>query len=153
MRVALVNVRGSGRRIEKIPAPALPRRDQALRKSRSAAIALELRFQPQIQPASGRIIGVEGAGSWTGADRPKSCLPRAEAAGLAERLSPPIQRRRCALPAGGVAACSLRLSINLLPRDLERPGYDQWLLGEIKAAGLQPDPHYGGDRQKAARGR
>jgi EAL domain-containing protein (putative c-di-GMP-specific phosphodiesterase class I) len=31
------------------------------------------------------------------------------------------------------------LSINLLPRDLDRQGYDRWLLGEIAASGLAPD--------------
>ena len=33
----------------------------------------------------------------------------------------------------------LRLSINLLPLDLERPGYEQWLLSEIAEAGLLPE--------------
>ena len=33
----------------------------------------------------------------------------------------------------------LRLSINLTPRDLDRPGYEQWLLAEVAAAGLAPD--------------
>ncbi|HKN41277.1 MAG TPA: EAL domain-containing protein, partial [Sphingomicrobium sp.] len=31
------------------------------------------------------------------------------------------------------------LSINLLPRDLDRPGYEQWLLSEIASAGLRPE--------------
>jgi EAL domain-containing protein (putative c-di-GMP-specific phosphodiesterase class I) len=33
---------------------------------------------------------------------------------------------------------SLRLSINLLPSDLDRPGYEQWLLAEIASAGIDP---------------
>ena len=32
----------------------------------------------------------------------------------------------------------LRLSINLLPEDISREGYDDWLLGEIAAAGMDP---------------
>ena len=31
------------------------------------------------------------------------------------------------------------ISINLTPRDLDRPGYEQWLLAEVAAAGLAPD--------------
>ena len=31
------------------------------------------------------------------------------------------------------------MSINLLPRDLDRPGYEQWLLAEVAEAGLRPD--------------
>ena len=34
---------------------------------------------------------------------------------------------------------AMRLSINLTPRDLDRPGYEQWLLAEVAAAGLAPD--------------
>jgi EAL domain-containing protein (putative c-di-GMP-specific phosphodiesterase class I) len=65
---------------------------------------------------------------------------RAEAAGLAERLSRAIQRKALRVASGwrGPLA-SLRLSINLLPRDLERPGYEQWLLAEIEQAGMQPE--------------
>ncbi len=33
----------------------------------------------------------------------------------------------------------LRLSLNLLPEDLARPGYERWLLDEIAAAGLRPE--------------
>jgi len=32
----------------------------------------------------------------------------------------------------------LRLSINLLPEDISREGFDEWLLGEITAAGIDP---------------
>jgi EAL domain-containing protein (putative c-di-GMP-specific phosphodiesterase class I) len=122
-----------------VPAPASFKRDRtledAIRRDR-----IELRFQPQIEPASGQIIGVEALARWSGADRPETLFARAEAAGLAERLSRAIQRKALRIASGwrGPLA-SLRLSINLLPRDLERPGYEQWLLGEIKAAGIEPD--------------
>jgi EAL domain-containing protein (putative c-di-GMP-specific phosphodiesterase class I) len=33
----------------------------------------------------------------------------------------------------------LKLSINLLPEDVSRDGYDQWLLDEIGAAGMDPE--------------
>ena len=122
-----------------IPAPASYRRDRALedaiRRDR-----IELRFQPQIEPASGRIVAVEALARWTAVGSPELLFARAEAVGLAERLSHAIQRK--ALRTFGHwrgPLAKLRLSINLLPLDLERPGYEQWLLGEIAAAGLQPD--------------
>jgi EAL domain-containing protein (putative c-di-GMP-specific phosphodiesterase class I) len=117
----------------------LHRRDRALedaiRRDR-----IDLHFQPQIEPASGRVVGVEALARWNGAEDPESLFARAEAAGLAERLSRAIQRKalRIASDWRGPLA-SLRLSINLLPSDLDRPGYAEWLLGEILAAGLSPE--------------
>jgi EAL domain-containing protein (putative c-di-GMP-specific phosphodiesterase class I) len=65
---------------------------------------------------------------------------RAEIAGLAERLSRAIQRKALRIASGWRGPLAgLRLSINLLPRDLERPGYEQWLLGEIRAVGMRPE--------------
>ena len=119
--------------------PALPRRDrrleQAIRRDR-----IELRFQPQIEPASGRIAGVEALARWDEVDSPEQLFARAEAVGLSERLSRSIQRKALRTFAAWRGPLSgLRLSINLLPRDLDRPGYEQWLLAEIAAAGLRPD--------------
>jgi EAL domain-containing protein (putative c-di-GMP-specific phosphodiesterase class I) len=128
--------RASDRRVL---APALPGRDrrleQAIRSDR-----IELRFQPQIEPASGRIAGVEALARWDEVDSPEQLFARADAVGLSERLSRAIQRKALRTfaawrgPLGG-----LRLSINLLPRDLDRPGYEQWLLAEIATAGLKPE--------------
>ncbi len=122
-----------------ISAPALPRRDReladAIRRDR-----IELRFQPQIEPSTGRIIGVEALARWDGAESPEQLFARAEAAGLAERLSRSIQRKALRNVSGWRGPMArLRLSINLLPRDLERPGYGRWLLSEIEGAGLQPE--------------
>lgn len=109
--------------------------EDAIRRDR-----IELRFQPQIEPASGRIVAVEALARWSGVDCPEELFARAEAVGLSERLSHAIQRKalRMAGQWRGPLA-TLRLSINLLPLDLERPGYEQWLLAEIEAAGLQPE--------------
>ncbi|HEU4957303.1 MAG TPA: EAL domain-containing protein [Sphingomicrobium sp.] len=122
-----------------IVAPALSKRDrrleQAIRRDR-----IELRFQPQIEPASGRIASVEALARWDEVDCPEQLFARAEAVGLSERLSRAMQRK--ALRTFGSwrgALADLRLSINLLPRDLDRPGYEQWLLAEIADAGLTPE--------------
>jgi EAL domain-containing protein (putative c-di-GMP-specific phosphodiesterase class I) len=123
----------------KIAAPALPSRDRALEQA-IRRDSIELRFQPQIEPASGRTMGVEALARWSGAESAEELFARAEAAGLAERLSRAIQRK--ALRTAGSwtgPLADMRLSINLLPLDLDRPGYEQWLLAEIAAAGLTPD--------------
>ena len=129
----------SGRRTGEVPAPASPRRDRALedaiRRDR-----IELRFQPQIEPASGRIAGVEALARWSGAESPEeSVCPRRSRRPCRAAVAPdPAQgaahRRRLARTARRAP-----LSINLLPRDLDRPGYEQWLLEEIAAAGLKPE--------------
>jgi len=120
------------------PAPALHKRDRIL----EAVIAhqqVALLFQPQIDPASGNIVGVEALARWDGADTPEELFRRAAASGLAERLSRLVQRKALRLAATWEGPLKpLDLSINLLPQDLARPGYDQWLLDEIDSAGIDP---------------
>ena len=99
-----------------------------------------MHFQPQIAVATGAIVGVEALARWDGADGPESLFQRAAEAGLAERLSRQVQRealRRVGRWTGALA--DLRVSINLLAADLDRAGYERWLLDEIAAAGLSPD--------------
>ncbi|HTG63578.1 MAG TPA: EAL domain-containing protein [Sphingomicrobium sp.] len=120
------------------PAPVLSIRDRPLEE----AIRLDrvdIRFQPQIEPGSGRVIGVEALARWRDVASPEELFARAEASGLSERLSRAIQRKALRMTARWKRPLAgLRLSINLLPRDLERAGYDEWLLDEIAAAGLDP---------------
>ena len=120
------------------PAPATPRRDRAL----EAAIAdqrISLLFQPQIEPATGAILGAEALARWDGAATPEELFARASAAGLGERLSRLVQRK--ALHSAAIWEGPLKplhVSINLLPEDLSRCGYDDWLLAEIETAGIDP---------------
>jgi EAL domain-containing protein (putative c-di-GMP-specific phosphodiesterase class I) len=120
------------------PAPVIQKRDREL----EAVIAhqhISLLFQPQIDPLSGAIIGAEALARWDGAATPEELFARATAAGLAERLSRLVQRK--ALRAAAVwegPLKGLHLSINLLPQDLARAGYQEWLLEEIDAAGINP---------------
>ena len=120
------------------PAPASQKRDRELEQA-IGKDQIELRFQPQIEPATGCIRGVEALARWDGVNDAEALFARAEAAGLAERLSRHMQRK--ALRAVGNWAGPmglLNLSLNLLPTDLDRPGYEQWLLAEIHGAGLSP---------------
>jgi len=121
-----------------VPAPAVPKRDRTL----EAVIAhqrISILFQPQINPVSGDIVGAEALARWDGAASPEALFARAASAGLAERLSRMIQRKALRIAATWEGSLKhLHLSINLLPQDLARAGYDQWLLDEIDAAGIDP---------------
>ena len=134
-------LRGWGKRVSDRggPAPAAPRRDRAL-EAALAADEMEIRFQPQIAPDSGTVRGVEALARWNGAAGAEALFARAAAAGLTERLSRTIQRK--ALQTAGRwtgRLAELRISVNLLPCDLDRAGFEDWFLGEIAAAGLDPE--------------
>ena len=113
-------------------------RDHAL-EAVLARQQITLLFQPQIDPSTGAIIGAEALARWSGAETPEALFKRAAAAGLSERLSRLVQRK--ALRAAAVwegALKGLHVSINLLPQDLARSGYANWLLEEIEHAGIEP---------------
>ena len=121
-----------------VQAPATKQRDLTL----EAVIAherIDLLFQPQIDPSNGDVLGVEALARWEGAETPQDLFARATSAGLAERLSRLVQRKALRLAATWEGPLRhLHLSINLLPEDLARSGYDRWLLEEIGAAGVDP---------------
>lgn len=119
-------------------APARPKRDVELEEA-IAASTIQVRFQPLIDPANGAIMGAEALAHWPAAASNDELFQRAAAAGLAERLSRLIQRK--ALQVAGAwrgPLAGLSVSINLLPQELERADYDEWLLAEIAASGVAP---------------
>ena len=120
------------------PVPAAPTRDTFL----EAVIAheqVDVLYQPQIEPLTGRIAGAEALARSSISPSAEALFARAAAAGLGERLSRLIQRKalRCAAVWEGPLK-GLDLSLNLLPEDISREGYDQWLLDEMQAAGIDP---------------
>ena len=121
------------------PIPATPARDQLL-ESLIAHEQIEVLYQPQIEPGTGRIVGAEALARSALTPSAEGLFKRAAAAGLDERLSRLIQRKalRCAAAWEGPLK-NLKLSINLLPADLSRDGYEQWLLEEVETAGLDPN--------------
>jgi EAL domain-containing protein (putative c-di-GMP-specific phosphodiesterase class I) len=129
-----------GRRASDIGAtpPVSPTRDLML----EAVIAheqVELLFQPILDVKTGRMIGAEALARSPVARDPESLFARASSAALGERLSRLVQRK--ALHSAAVWEGSLqhlRVSINLLPADISRAGYDRWLLDEIGALGIDP---------------
>jgi EAL domain-containing protein (putative c-di-GMP-specific phosphodiesterase class I) len=118
--------------------PAPPRRDLLL-ETAIAHEQVDVFFQPLIEPRSGRVVGAEALARSPVAEDAGLLFQRAEAGGLAERLSRLVQRKalRCASVWEGPLK-GLGLSINVLPADICRNGFDDWLLDEIGAAGIDP---------------
>lgn len=100
---------------------------------------IQLRFQPQVEPVSGIVVGVEALARWEGEEDSEMLFARAQASGLVERLSRHVQRKAIAIAArwkGELA--SLALSLNVAAEDLDGDGFDDWLLNEIVANRLNP---------------
>ena len=126
------------RAAERRQALVVRRRDHALEEA-IAGDFIAVHFQPQIEPATGRIVAVEALARWDGEKSATKLFERAARAGFAERLSRCTQRKALRIAGGWVAPLSnLRLSVNLLAEDLACEGYDAWLLDEIATAGLAP---------------
>ncbi len=128
----------SSRQSDRIEQPLVVVRDSALERA-IADDAIELLFQPQSEPCTGLVEGAEALARWSGAETTEELFERAAAVGLTERLSRHIQRKAVGMASkwrGPLAG--LRLSLNLVPEDLAREGYDDWLVDELAAAGFDP---------------
>jgi EAL domain-containing protein (putative c-di-GMP-specific phosphodiesterase class I) len=121
-----------------VPAPVMLSQDPLL-ESVIAHEQIEVRYQPLMVPSTGRVVGVEALARTAIARTADALFARAAAARLDERLSRLVQRKalRCAAVWEGPLK-DLSLSLNVLPAEICREGYDKWLLDEIGAAGMDP---------------
>jgi EAL domain-containing protein (putative c-di-GMP-specific phosphodiesterase class I) len=121
-----------------LPAPAIRAPDQLL-EGAIAQERIEVLYQPLIDPRTGEVVGAEALARSDLAESASHLFERAAISGLSQRLSRLIQRKalRCA-GAWEKPLKNLKLSINLLPEDISREGYEEWLLNEIDAAGFDP---------------
>jgi EAL domain-containing protein (putative c-di-GMP-specific phosphodiesterase class I) len=113
-------------------------RDEELERA-IARDELTVLFQPQIEPLTGRVAGIEALARWAGEPDTEALFARACRHGLAERLSRVVQRKALRLAgAWRGERARLRLSINVIAADLMRDGYTGWLLDEAAAVGFNP---------------
>jgi EAL domain-containing protein (putative c-di-GMP-specific phosphodiesterase class I) len=100
---------------------------------------VDVSFQPVIEIGTGRVVGAEALTRSSVARSADAFFARAHSAALGERLSRLIQRKalRCAAVWEGPLR-HLSISINLLPADICRSGYEDWLLEEIAVCGIDP---------------
>ena len=138
LKLDSVTERGRRASDRPLPAVAAPVRDRLLEQA-IAHEQIEVLYQPIIEPRTGRIMGAEALARSEIEPSATELFARATAANLEERLSRLVQRialRRAGAWDGPLAG--LRLSVNLLPADICREGYEQWLIDEMAAAGLEP---------------
>jgi EAL domain-containing protein (putative c-di-GMP-specific phosphodiesterase class I) len=100
---------------------------------------VDVLFQPLIAPRTGRVTGAEALARSVLSPSARDLFARATIGGLEERLSRLVQRK--ALRAAAVWEGPLRglaVSLNVLPQEIGREGFEQWLLDEIGAVGIDP---------------
>lgn len=133
-----INGNGLVRRASDAPVELRPSRTEDLELlALLAAGALDIWFQPQFDLSSGKLVGAEALARLPGDEGGAGLFRRAAAAGLAERLSRAAQRRALSLAAEWQRSLRhLSLSLNVLPGDLARPNYPEWIAAEAVAAGI-----------------
>ncbi|MEY4413223.1 MAG: hypothetical protein RIQ53_516 [Pseudomonadota bacterium] len=103
--------------------------------------ALQLHYQPQIELASGRLVGFEALARWRHPQRgwvpPAEFIALAESARLIEPLGAWVLRQACADAARWPAG--LRVAVNLSGLQIERAPVVQQVRDALQASGLAPE--------------
>jgi diguanylate cyclase (GGDEF)-like protein len=100
-------------------------------------------FQPVVDSADGRTVGVEVLARWRhpqeGLLAPAAFIPIAEELGLIGRIDEAVFEAACARAAPWVAAGLIsNVSCNVSPRDLLDPGFSRKLIGRLADTDLPP---------------
>jgi len=98
-------------------------------------------FQPVVEAADGRIVGVEVLARWRHPERgllaPAAFVPAAEELGLIGRIDEAVFEAACARAAPWVAEGLIELvSCNVSPRDLMDPAFSRKLIGRLAKTAL-----------------
>jgi EAL domain-containing protein (putative c-di-GMP-specific phosphodiesterase class I) len=100
---------------------------------------IEVRYQPLIEPRSGRVAGVEALARSAIEPNADALFARAASAGLAERLSRLVQRKAlCAAAAWQGPLKGLSVSLNLLPGEIARDVFERSFSEAIELADIDP---------------
>jgi EAL domain-containing protein (putative c-di-GMP-specific phosphodiesterase class I)/GGDEF domain-containing protein len=105
---------------------------------------LRVRYQPQVDMATGSVVGAEALVRWlrpSGLITPDRFLPAAEASGLIVDLDRWVLRTACRQAKAWVDAGRppLRMAVNVSSRTLAAPGFATSVIAELEASGLDPD--------------
>lgn len=102
-------------------------------------------YQPQIELASGRVVGVEALVRWKSKELgdvpPSEFIPIAEQCGVIAPLGEWVLETACKKikELSDASGSDLRLAVNLSPRQLEREGFIQMLSLTIEKTGFRAD--------------
>jgi len=130
---------GWGKRSSDAPLQPAPVRRDILLEEVISRQGIHVHFQPQIALRTQEVKGVEALARWGVEPSAERLFARASSSGLVERLSRLMQRKALRAAATWEGPMKgLDLSINLLPQDICRDGYERWLLDEIEDAGVDP---------------
>ncbi|HEY1143890.1 MAG TPA: EAL domain-containing protein [Sphingomicrobium sp.] len=100
---------------------------------------IQVVFQPQINPRTGEVSGAEALARWERVANADQLFARAAAAGLSERLSRLVQTKALRAAAAWEGPLRrLRVSVNLLAGEIASEGYDEWLMEQVHASGIDP---------------
>lgn len=128
-------LRGAGK--SAIAAPR-PLRDGPL-ESAISFDRIDVLFQPLIEPRSGRVAGAEALARSAIIPGAQTLFARAAHAGLAERLSRLVQRKALHAAAAWQGPLEgLAISLNLLPTEIARDGFERAFIEVMELAGIDP---------------
>ena len=147
--LALYRAKAHGRNQFRFFEPAMDEEAQARRRlERELRLALErgefvLHYQPQLELASGRFVGVEALVRWNHPERglvlPGAFIPAAEANGLIRPLGAWVLREACRqAKAWRERGWDLSVAVNLSPAQLRHSQFLPTIGDALAAAGLEP---------------
>ncbi|HEY0625203.1 MAG TPA: EAL domain-containing protein [Allosphingosinicella sp.] len=106
-----------------------------------AADEIEILFQPQVEIASGRIVGAEALARWQQPDLgelgAETLFGLASRAAMLRDLSEHVQERALCIAAGWPSALDLRLSVNITAADAVRPDFASSLFVILQECGFE----------------
>jgi diguanylate cyclase (GGDEF)-like protein/PAS domain S-box-containing protein len=105
---------------------------------------LVLQYQPQVDMATGAVIGVEALVRWRDPERglipPNVFIPVAEETGLIHKIGDWVLRTACLQSIAWIKSglMPVRMSVNVSPLQLQRLNICEWVEGVLSETGLDP---------------